>query len=58
MFANLKSRASGLNINRKIFPDQCRFKIAMRLVRNILAAKATDDVVQALFSNIKKVSFK
>ena len=58
MLTNLESRASGLNIDRKIFPDQCRFKIAMRLVRDILATKATDDIVQALSLDTRRVPFE
>jgi len=58
MLAMLQRRAQKLEVDHDFSPDQRRFDIAIQFVRDILASKRKEDVIQAMSSKTKGFPFE
>ena len=58
MLAVLEKSAQRLDIDQVLDPDQYRFDMAIRFIRDILAGKSARDIMQALSSDTKRVPFE
>jgi hypothetical protein len=58
MLAVLEKRAQKLDLDQVLDPDQCRFDMAIRFIRDILAGKSARDIMQAMSSDTKRVPFE